>query len=404
MRKAVCIALLISLILGTNVSTIAARRQTKSQVRAQTKAKSKASVRSKPKPKPRETFVPYQACILVEADTGQILYEEGAHKKWPPASMAKMMLTLIVVEKVKEGSIKLTDFVTVSEQASKIGGSQVHLKVSEVFTLEELIKAVLIVSANDAATAVAEYVAGSVEGFIQLMNERAKALKMNDTQYFNVHGLPLPADQQGNVSTAFDTAILARELLKYSDVLRWTSTHQTKFRNDTLTLTNTNRLIGNFPGADGLKTGYISKSGFNLTATALRDDMRLIAVVMGGASSRIRFQEAANLLSTGFDTYQKFVVLKKDQPFGQALPVKKGNRRSIRPIMAEDAVVVIKKGAEKGISLQPNLPALIEAPINKGQEVGKVSVQLANCTLATFPLVAPEDVPKHWFWRLFDFK
>jgi D-alanyl-D-alanine carboxypeptidase (penicillin-binding protein 5/6) len=136
----------------------------------------------------------------------------------------------------------------------------------------------------------------------------------------------------------------------------------------------------------------------------MHDNMRLIVVVMGGASSRIRFQEAANLLSMGFDTYQKVVALKKDQPFNQILPIKKGNRRSIRPIVAEDAVVVIKRGEEKGISLQPNLPAFIVAPINKGQEVGKVSVQLANRTLATFPLVAPEDVPKHWFWRLFDFK
>ena len=394
MRKTICIALLVSLIFGTNISTIDAKPRVKSRV------KPKAPVSAKPK----ETPSPYQARLLVEADTGQVLYEDNPHKKWPPASMVKMMLALIVMEKLKEGSIQLTAPVTVSQSATRIGGSQVYLKEGEVFTLEELMEAVLIASANDASTAVAEYVAGSVEACVQLMNEQAKALGMNDTQYFNVHGLPAKAGQQDDVTTAYDSVILARELVKYPDVLRWTSTEEARFRNNTLTLTITNHLIGSFPGADGLKTGYIARSRFNLTATAKRGDMRLIAVVLGGVSSHVRFQEAARLLSMGFDTYHKQIVLRKEQPFNQTLSVKKGQSQSMKPIAAEDAVVIIKKGEAQHLSLQPELPEFVEAPVNKGQELGKVSIMLSNHTLVTVPLVAPEDIPRaNLLWRLFHY-
>lgn len=243
----------------------------------------------------------YQAAILMEASTGHILHEEHAHKKRPPASLVKMMLMLLVVENVEAGHIGWTDSVKVSAAASRIGGAQVYLKQGEVFPLEELMKAIAIRSANDAAYAVAEYVSGSVQDFVKIMNERAGELNMADTHYYNVHGLPPRQDQEGNVTSAYDCTLLARELLKYPKVLEWTSTQRTTFRNGNSVLKNTNALIGSFPGADGLKTGFSLSSGFNMVATAEREGTRLVAVVLGAPTSQIRFAEARQLLSNGFD-------------------------------------------------------------------------------------------------------
>jgi D-alanyl-D-alanine carboxypeptidase (penicillin-binding protein 5/6) len=387
--KVICVALLI--INWINIPATFAQAQT-----AQAKSKSSKSSKSKISP------VSHQALLLMEADTGQILYEENPHKKWPPASMVKMMLMLIVMEKVKEGSVKLADNVTVSAWASKIGGSQVYLKEGEVFSLEQLMEAVAIASANDASTAIAEHVAGSVEGFVQLMNDKAKELKLNDTQYSSVHGLPPDPGQEEDVTSAFDSAILGRQLLKYPEVLRWTSTREAKFRDGKLILTNTNHLIGSFRGANGLKTGYYSKAGFSVTATANRDNMRLIAVVLGSSTNKARFQEAARLLSTGFNTYKKLTVLKKDQPFDKDIPVKDAKVKVVRPVVAQDAIVLIKRSEEKSLTSQPTLPEFVKAPINKGQELGKVLIKLPNRTLATVSLVSPQEVPKaSWLWRLF---
>lgn len=241
-----------------------------------------------------------QAELLMEAKTGQVLLEENAHKTWKPASLVKMMLILLVAEHVEEGKIDWSDSVRVSAAASKMGGSQVYLKQGEVFPLEELMKAIAIGSANDASYAVGECVAGTAERFVEMMNERARQLGMHDTRYYNVHGLPAGRGKKDNVTSAFDCAILARELLKHPKILEWTSTKTTTFRNGTLDLRNTNSLIGSFPGADGLKTGFFSSSGFNIVATAEREGRRFIAVVLGSPSSKLRFSEAKRLLTHGF--------------------------------------------------------------------------------------------------------
>lgn len=243
-----------------------------------------------------------QAELLMDAQTGKVLLEENAHRLWKPASLVKMMLMLLIVEHVQDGVIDWGDSVVVSAAASRMGGSQVYLKQGEVFTLEELMKAVTIGSANDASYAVGEYVAGSVEKFVQMMNERAHQLGMHDTRYTNVHGLPAGKGKKDNVTSAFDCAVLARELLKHPKIFEWTSAEKTTFRNGTLTLRNTNSLIGSYPGADGLKTGYISSCGFNIVATAEREGRRFIAVVLGSPASKLRFGEAKRLLTHGFST------------------------------------------------------------------------------------------------------
>jgi D-alanyl-D-alanine carboxypeptidase (penicillin-binding protein 5/6) len=246
-----------------------------------------------------------QAELLMDATTGQVLMEQNCHKGWKPASLVKMMLMLLVAEHVEEGSISWDDSVRVSAAASRMGGSQVYLKQGEVFVLEELMEAIAIGSANDASYAVAEHVAGTAEKFVEFMNKRARQLGMHDTVYYNVHGLPAGRGKKDNVTSAFDCSVIARELLHHPKVFEWTSTRQTAFRNGTLTLHNTNSLIGSYPGADGLKTGYFSSSGFNIVATAARDGRRYIAVVLGSPSSKLRFSEAKRLLSQGFDTLAK---------------------------------------------------------------------------------------------------
>jgi len=337
---------------------------------------------------------PYKAALLMDADTGQILFEQNMHQRLVPASLVKMMVILIALEKVQQGSVKLTDPVTASAWASKIGGHQVYLKEGEVFPLEELLKAVAITSANDAATAVAEYLAGSTESFVQLMNQRAKELGMNDTTFANVHGLPPGKGQEENYTSAYDIALLARELIKHPEVLHWSSTREDTFRNGSFTLTNTNKLLGSFPGLDGLKTGYTDEAGFNLCATAKRDDLRLISVVMGVSNSRIRFSETTKLLSMGFNTYKKVALFKKGFTVDKEVTISKGKVYKVKPVPAQDVGVLIKKGEEGLLKTEfVNFVDTLEAPVQKGHKVGEIVVKLQDQVLTKTDLVIDEAIP-----------
>jgi D-alanyl-D-alanine carboxypeptidase (penicillin-binding protein 5/6) len=356
----------------------------------------------------------YQAAILMEAETRQILFEKDAHKNWPPASLAKMMLILIIIEKVDAGEIKLTDSVNVSADASRIGGSQVYLKQGEVFPLEEMMKAVAIVSANDACHAVAEYMSGSVEGFVEMMNERAKELKMTDTYYYNVHGLPPSQGQGEDTTSAYDCAILACELLKHPKVLEWTSTQQTTFRNGKLVMNNTNALLKSFRGADGLKTGSYSSAGFNMVVTAEREGTRFISVVLGAPTSKIRFAEAGQLLSNGFNIYQKRVLLKKGDVASQEVTIIDGKVKKIKPVAASDLIVFVKRvsrspelseGEADGITVQFNGVSEMKAPVPKGASFGSIAAKLGDKTLYAVDAIANEDVKKaDFWWKLFHWK
>jgi serine-type D-Ala-D-Ala carboxypeptidase (penicillin-binding protein 5/6) len=345
----------------------------------------------------------YTAALLMEARTGQILFEQDIHKPWPPASLTKMMLMLLVMERVKQGAMKLDDPVEVSARASKMGGSQVYLKQGERFTLEEMMKAIVIHSANDASEAVAEKIAGDADAFVVMMNQRAQELGLKDTKYFNAHGLPPEKGQQPDVTSAYDTALLARELVKYPDILRWSSTPKDSFRDGRFVLENTNHLIGHFPGADGLKTGSYHEAGFNLAATAERDGMRLISVTMGSPTNKIRFREGARLLTMGFAEYKVLTVLKPGDTVPQEVRIKGGQVKTIHAVAGGPAQILVKRTDEKAVKSSIQLTSPMWAPLKKGDKVGEVTLTLGDKSLGKVTLVTNEDiVQSNIIWRLWD--
>jgi len=243
---------------------------------------------------------PYMGAIVIDADTGQIYFEDHSDVKGYPASILKMMDLLICLEKINAGVMRLDEKITISAEASKMGGSQVFLKENEIFTVDELLYACMVQSANDAATALAIHAAGSKERFVALMNQRARELGMKSTEFHSIHGLPPAKGQLPDVTTARDLTRLARELLKYPDCLRYTSCRERMFRDNKFEMRNHNQLLWSFPGCDGFKTGYFTKAGYSIVATAKRDNSRVIAVVLGSTSKKLRNSKAAELLTMGF--------------------------------------------------------------------------------------------------------
>ncbi len=335
-----------------------------------------------------------EACVM-EPTTGTIIFEKNDHQPWPTASLAKMMLMLIVAEKIHDGSLKPTDRITTSAKASKMGGSQVYLKEGETFSLDDMMKAVVVHSANDASTAVAEYVAGSTDAFVQMMNAQAAKLGMKDSHYYSVHGLPPARGEQPDVASAYDQALLARALLKYPEVLRWSSIDTAPFRGGTFVLRNTNHLVRTFPGCDGLKTGFYDKAGFNVVATAKRGNLRLIAVVLGTPHKLTNFKEAAEMMANGFAQYEMHPVASKGSAAPGAIAVTGGSVASIKPIFAGDAAVFTRRDeAAKAVELDYNLPPEVAAPLKAGQQIGTAQVMQDGKATCTIALVAPVDVPK----------
>ena len=346
---------------------------------------------------------PYVAALLMEAKTGQILFEQDIHKPWPPASLTKMMLMLLVAEKLKQGALKLDEPIDVSARASKMGGSQVYLKQGERFTLEEMMKAIVIHSANDASEAVAEKIAGDADAFVVMMNQRAQELGLKDTKYFNAHGLPPDKGQQPDVTSAYDTALLARELIKYPEILKWSSTAKDTFRDGKFVLENTNHLIGRFPGADGLKTGSYHEAGFNLAATAERDGMRLISVTMGSPSNKVRFREGSKLLTMGFAEYKMLTLLKPGEAIQQEVKIKGGQLKTIHAVAGGPAQILVKRSDEKAVKSSVQLTSPVWAPLKKGDKVGEMTLMLGDKALGKVTLVSNEDIGQsNIIWRLWD--
>jgi D-alanyl-D-alanine carboxypeptidase (penicillin-binding protein 5/6) len=345
---------------------------------------------------------PIESALLMEGATGAILFEKDIHKQRAPASMVKMMLMLIVMEKLRAGELHLSDSISASAHASKMGGSQVYLREGEVFTLEEMMKAIAIASANDACVVIAEHISTTVEGFLELMNERAKALGMDDTHFETVHGLPPTNGNAGDLTSAHDMAVLARELTKYPDLLAWSAIKEDSLRGGKFILTNTNKLVYQFPGVDGLKTGFHAQAGFNITATAQRDGLRMIAVVMGAPNSSVRFDEAKRLLAMGFNSYRKVVVVRKDAPIGPEIKVSGSTLRKVRAVAQEDVAVVVKKGVEKQLVTDVEVPKDLSAPAHRGQVIGEVRIKHQEQILTRTAVVVPEEIPKvGLIWRLF---
>jgi len=334
----------------------------------------------------------YRSAIVMDADSGAVLFEKDAHQQNPPASMTKMMLMLIVAERVRDGSLHWDDPITTSAWASKVGGSQVYLKQGEVFPLSEMMEAIAIHSANDASVAVAEAVAGSSDAFVELMNQRAKELGMHDTVYHSPHGLPPGKGQQADMSSAHDMAIVARELVKFPEIMKRSGTKEAPFRNGTMTLTNTNRLVRETGWVDGLKTGYYREAGFNVTATAKRDNLRLIAVVMGASQKRDCFGEAAQLLTKGFGEYKELPAVKKGDIVGNDVAVKGGNPGFVRVIAGDSLNVLSKRTDKPTFSVELVLAGDVHAPLSANARIGDVIVKEGDTVVGKVPALAADAV------------
>ncbi len=337
----------------------------------------------------------YKAAILVEAETGKVLNEFKSNEKMIPASIVKMMLLLLAYEAERKGTFSFDEKVHISLDASRIGGSQVYLKEGEVFTLRELIKTVAISSANDSAHAIAEHIAGDEKEMVKLMNERAKSLGMQNTKFSSVHGLPPKNSlREEDYTTAFDTAILARELVKFPEVLNFSKRQIDSFRDGKFVLYNTNRkLLKTFKGLDGLKTGYYTKSGYNLCATARRGSMRLISVVFGASNKKARDRETKKLLLGGFRVYKKLSLFVKHQSVGEAIPVSWGRKDKIRAVTSEPISLVIKRIRLKEFKTQFVLPKSLKAPLKRGQKIGVLNVMMNGNLIASTSLIVPEEIP-----------
>ncbi len=338
------------------------------------------------------------AAVLMDAETGALLFAKGPRRAAPPASMAKMMLALIVLDQVQAGKRKLDEPVRTSARAEAMGGSQVYLRRNEVFPLEEMLKAVMIGSANDATVAVAEHVAGSVEGFVDLMNARAEALGMKDTRFATPHGLPPGPGQEGDVSSPFDMAVLARALARHPQALRWASTREAPFRQGTFILRNPNQLLGVFPGVDGLKTGHFREAGYNLAATAERGGLRLVAVVMGEPTGQARFREAARLLNWGFNVMRREVVVRTGEVVAP-VKVRSGVEPAVKLVAASRVILFRVPGDGAAPEREVEVPPSVQAPVEAGQKVGVVTVKRGGEVVGRTDLVAAKTVPRAALWR-----
>ena len=329
-----------------------------------------------------------ESYILIEQNSGQILYEHNSHEQLRPASVTKVMSILLIMEALDNGQISLKDKVPCSEKASKMGGSQIWLDVREELTVNEMLKAICVASANDCTVAMAEFLAGSEEAFVEKMNNRAKELGMNDTCFKNCHGL----DTDGHITSSYDISLMSRELLKnHPSITKYTTIWMDSLRDGKSVLTNTNKLIRNYKGATGLKTGSTGLALYNLSASATRDNLSLIAVIMRAPSTKVRFSDAQKLLDYGFNQYSYSQLAKKGNILTQP-PVSKGVNSSVNAVLGEDAGSLLKKGNSRNIEQVVSLPESINAPIRKGEELGKVDYILEGQTICSVPIVADEDV------------
>ncbi len=344
---------------------------------------------------------PCKAYVVMEAWTGKVLEEQNMHEKRPPASMAKLMTACIVLDKIGSGEVHLTDKVTVSRESAAIGGSQVYLKEGEVFSLEEMMRAILIASANDAAHAVAELVAGTSGGFVALMNEKAKSLGMNDTEFNSVHGLPPGKDQKEDLTSAYDMALLSREVMKYPKLLEWTSTKTGEFRNGAFILNNHNKLLSRMPEVDGLKTGYYRSTGYNVAATAKKGDLRFIAVVMGSPTAKARDGFAVEKLKKHFAEYTVVNLAKKGEQVEKEIALPDGKSRQIKGVVAADLNIPCLLAKKKEIKRVVSLPPKVKGEVKQGQKLGELLFQLDNAVVGKVDIVSPAYVPKaNLFTRL----
>ncbi len=340
-----------------------------------------------------------KSAILMDFDTGEVLYRKDENVSLPPASMTKIMSMLLIMEAIDSGSLQWDSEVTISEKAASMGGSQVFLEAGEVYRVSELLKGIAIASGNDAVVAMAEKIAGTTEDFVVMMNDKAKALGLTGTTFKNPHGL----DEDGHVSTAHDMAIMARELLKHPKILEYTSIYEDYLqKNDgsSTWLVNTNKLVRFYNGVDGLKTGYTSSAGYCLTATAKKNNMRLIAVVMGSDTPDHRSSDITSMLNYGFNTYKTYVVLKKDFVFGTKR-VENGKEETVSIVLKDDYSKLLKN-TDAIPNYSYNLKVdRVSAPVRLGDVVGVVEVVDSSGQLVdTLDVTVSQTIEKASLWDL----
>ncbi|WEK56315.1 MAG: D-alanyl-D-alanine carboxypeptidase [Candidatus Cohnella colombiensis] len=341
-----------------------------------------------------------KSAILMDADSGTVIYEKNSDEALPPASITKIMTMLLVMEAIDEGRLKLTDSVQTSEYAASMGGSQIFLEPGEVMNVDDMLKGVALASGNDASVALAEKIAGSEQQFVVMMNEKAQQLGMKNTTFVNCNGLPA----QGHLSSARDIAIMSRELLKYEDITKYTGLYQDHLRKSSekpFWLVNTNKLVRFYSGADGLKTGYTNDAKYCLSATARRDNLRLIAVVMGEPNTKTRNAEASHLFDYAFGQFTNVAIYKKGDPIG-TLTVEKGAVKSVPLVAKHSYSVLVRKGdAGKGIRHEWIVNDKVKAPLEAGANVGKVIVYRNDEVIAEFAIESPLTVNRAGWWTLF---
>ena len=311
------------------------------------------------------------------------------HEQLRPASVTKVMTILLIMEAIDSGKISYDTQIPCSENASSMGGSQIWLDTTETLSVNDMLKAICVVSANDCTVAMAEYLEGSQEAFVQKMNEKAKELGMNDTCFKNCHGI----DEDGHITSAYDIALMSKELLtKHPNITKYTTIYMDSLRNGKSELVNTNKLIRTYNGITGLKTGSTSLALYNLSASATRNDLSLIAVIMKAPTTKLRFAEAQKLLDYGFSNYS-YIKLGDSGDTVQSVPVNKGIESSINATVENTSGVLIPKGKEKQIEKNIILQDNLSAPIYKGQKIGEITYNLDGNNLAIIDLVASNDVP-----------
>lgn len=329
--------------------------------------------------------------VLIEQNSGRVLYDHNMHQKLRPASVTKIMSILLIMEAIDSGRLSYADKIPCTETAAAMGGSQIWLDVREELTVDEMLKAICVVSANDCTVAMAEYLAGSQEAFVEQMNAKAKELGMNDTNFKNCHGI----DEDGHETSAYDIALMSRELLtKHPNITKYTTIWMDSLRDGKSELVNTNKLIRNYKGATGLKTGSTSIALYNLSASATRDNLSLIAVIMKAPTTKIRFAEAEKLLDYGFSNFQ-YSKFSNENDILKSISVQKGVKDSIDLAYETSVGALVKKGESKNVEQTINIPEIISAPINKGDVIGNIVYTIDGNEVAKVNIIANESVEKN---------
>ena len=345
-----------------------------------------------------ELEVSAPSAILMDAATGSILYEKNAHQQLAPASVTKVMTLLLVMEALDNGQISWDDKVTASDAAAAKGGSQIYLEPGEQLSMDEMLKSVVVSSANDCATALAEHVAGSEADFVRRMNDRAAELGLEDTHFVNCTGLDDEPEAAQHLTSAHDLAVMSRELLRHERIKDYTTIWMDTVRDGKFGLSNTNKLVRFYDGTTGLKTGYTSAAGHCLAASAKRDGMELIAVVLHCSSSTDRFESAKALLNYGFANYA-LVNIEPNEPLSP-LPVSLGVQPLLTPVLQQSAPILIEKHELSRISKTIDLPEGLKAPIAQGQQLGTMTICAGDQTLAQIPIIASSSVDRLSLWQL----